>query len=163
MENFIGISEHRLNHSYGVAKECFRIAKLLSKDEQFHKKMFVIGFNHDIGYEFTPTNAKHTHNAIGGDMIEKTLGFTFSNDAISFVNAVKYHGNPETPEKYRTLEWYIINLADMTINSRGEKVTMKKRVEDILKRQGENSLAYQHSSAMKNILEEWLKTLNIKL
>lgn len=156
----IGISENRLKHSYGVAQECYKIADgYFNKSDTFCNRMFVIGFNHDIGYEFTPTDAKHTHNEIGAVLIADAIEHNKEN---VFSNAVKWHGNPNTPEEFRTLEWYILNLADMTIDSDGTKVSMNKRIKGIEDRQGRNSMAYRDAVRIASILREWLEKVNIK-
>lgn len=159
MEN-ITISENRLKHIIGVARECYSLSKeYFNKDDLFAKKMFIIGFNHDVGYEFTPTAFKHFHGDIGAHLIKNAMGKEANDISI---NAIKWHGNPKTPDEYRTLEWYILNIADMTINSKGQKVTMDDRIEDILKRQGIESKAYKDSIQIKEILETFLHNKYLK-
>lgn len=43
----------RLKHSYSVACKMAQIAKERNLSDEEVKKCFVIGYNHDIGYEFT--------------------------------------------------------------------------------------------------------------
>jgi predicted hydrolase (HD superfamily) len=160
LDDCIGISENRLKHSYNVAKECYKIAnEIFNRDDTFCDKMFVIGFNHDIGYEFTPKEAKHTHNEIGAVLISDAIEH---NKETEFSNAIKWHGNPNTPDDMRTLEWYILNMADMTVDSKGIKVTMDTRLKDIASRQGTNSMAYKDASEIARQLREWLKMMEAK-
>ena len=140
--NFIGISENRLKHSLAVAKECYYLSiNIFQKSDLYGKQMFVMGFNHDIGYEYTESSQKNKHNNIGALMLEITFNLTKEKEN-KFINAIKYHGNPETPEEYRTLEWIILNLADLTVNSKGEKVSVLKRFQDIKERFGSDSKSY---------------------
>lgn len=132
---YIGISDDRLHHIIGVARECYNIAKSYDKDEDFCRKMFLIGYLHDVGYEFSTTQAEHP------DISEKILMLLgFQNDKIGeALHAIKYHGRYT---KHSTLEWKILNIADMTINSKGNKVTVYERLEDIKSRYGEHSDQY---------------------
>jgi HD superfamily phosphodiesterase len=50
---FIGISEDRLKHILGVSRKAYRIAKDRGHDEKFARKMFMAGWLHDVGYEFS--------------------------------------------------------------------------------------------------------------
>ena len=60
MGKYIGISDNRLRHSIGVARKAYQIAKDMGKDEDFCRKMFMLGYIHDIGYEFSKTQSEHS-------------------------------------------------------------------------------------------------------
>lgn len=49
----------RLNHSLAVANKMVEIGKDLNLKESDLKDLFVLGYNHDIGYEFCNDNIKH--------------------------------------------------------------------------------------------------------
>lgn len=138
--NFIGISEDRLHHIIGVARECYRLSEEMNMPEEFCRKMFVIGWNHDIGYEFSKKQSEHA--GVSADMI-KFLGIT-GNDVCSQKtrHAIRTHGSDT---KTKSLEWKILNIADLTIDSKGNRVNVLKRLEDIKERYGENSFEYINS------------------
>ena len=64
----------RLMHSYAVAKKMISIAIEYNLSEEEVKDCFLIGLNHDIGYEFTKNG--NNHNKIGGEILEKS-GFKY--------------------------------------------------------------------------------------
>ncbi len=63
------MDEDRLKHSLAVARKMEEIAKVLGLSEEEINDCFVIGLNHDIGYEFV-TN-KIEHNKIGGEILKE--------------------------------------------------------------------------------------------
>ena len=131
-KDYIGISNDRLFHMLGVARQCYDIAKKMGFDESFCRKMFIIGFNHDIGYEFSKN--KNEHPTISSNMLE-SLGTIDENSLL----AIKEHGDFPSID---SIEWKILNLADMTIDSKGHKVNIEQRLEDIENRYGKNSNTY---------------------
>ena len=46
------MDEDRLNHSLAVANKMVEIGKNLNLEESDLQDLFVLGYNHDIGYEF---------------------------------------------------------------------------------------------------------------
>lgn len=131
---YIGITENRLHHIKAVAEECYRIAKEEGFPEEFCRKMFVIGWNHDIGYEFSEESLGHAK--IGGELISLIGACERSVDAIT------YHGyDMEHP----TDEWRILNTADMTVDHMGNRVSVKERLESIETRYGKESAQYQNA------------------
>ena len=63
------MDEDRLKHAIGVAKKMVEIAKIKNLSEEDIKTCFLIGYNHDIGYEFT--NNGVNHNKIGGEILKQ--------------------------------------------------------------------------------------------
>ena len=120
----------RLKHSYAVAKKMVQIGEELNLDETQLKDLFIIGFNHDIGYEYTE-NGKD-HNIIGGLMLKES-GFKYWKE-------VYYHGI--LTEEYSSLYLEILNSADMQIDKYGNDVGYESRLEDIKSRYGDNSKVY---------------------
>ena len=59
MDKYIGISEDRLHHIIGVARKAYQLAKSMDCDEDFARKMFMVGWVHDVGYEFSKEQAEH--------------------------------------------------------------------------------------------------------
>ena len=64
----------RLNHSVAVARKMVQIATLKGLSEDKIKDCFLIGYNHDIGYEFAKN--KDEHNKVGGNIL-KRCGFKY--------------------------------------------------------------------------------------
>ena len=129
---YIGISENRLHHIIGVARKAYSIAKERGYNEDFARRCFMLGWLHDTGYEFCSVQDKHP------DMSEDLMKLIVVTDVES-LSAVKNHGR----ESYRkTLEYTILNTADMTTDSKGRDVTPAERLRDIKERYGEESIQY---------------------
>lgn len=124
------MNEDRLKHSIAVARKMVEIAKSINLNENEIKACFIIGYNHDVGYEFTENGVNH--NIIGGNIL-KDNGFKYWKE-------IYYHGEIDT--EYNSLYLDILNKADMQIDKYGNDVGYKKRLEDIKSRYGENSEVY---------------------
>lgn len=90
---------------------------------------FIIGYNHDIGYEFTKNG--NNHNTIGGEILRNNF---------KYWREIYYHG--EINVEYKSLYLDILNQADMQIDKYGNDVGYDKRLEDIKSRYGEDSEVY---------------------
>ena len=56
---YVGISNDRMKHILGVARQCYKLAKekyKLSEDDS--RKAFMLGYLHDVGYEIQITQKK---------------------------------------------------------------------------------------------------------
>lgn len=124
------MDEDRLKHSIAVARKMLEIAKSKNLSEEDTKTCFIIGFNHDIGYEFT--NNGINHNKIGGEILKQ-------ND-FKYWKEIYYHG--ELNSEYKSIFLDILNQADMQIDKYGNDVGYDKRLEDIKNRYGEDSEVY---------------------
>lgn len=137
------MDEDRLKHSLAVARKMVEIAKEKNLTENDIYVCFLIGYNHDIGYEFTENGINH--NIIGGKIL-KECGFKYFKE-------IYYHGEIDVPYKSKYLD--ILNMADMQIDKYGNDVGYDKRLEDIKKRYKEDSLVYKKCyklvSKLKNI------------
>jgi len=122
----------RLKHSYAVAKKMMRIATEYNLSEEDIKNCFLIGLNHDIGYEFTTNGINH--NKIGGLLLK--------NNGFKYWKEVYYHGDVDCT--YDSMFLDILNKADMQIDKFGNDVGYTKRLEDIKKRYGEESIVYNN-------------------
>ena len=120
----------RLKHSYSVAIKMQDIGKKLKLESNQINELFILGLNHDIGYQFT--NNHTIHNRIGGEILKQTN--------YKYWKEVYYHGNPDS--EYNSLYLDILNEADMQIDKYGNDVGFDKRLEDIKERYGENSKPY---------------------
>ena len=135
MSNYIGISEDRLHHILGVSRKAYSIAKDMGYGEPFARKMFMLGWNHDVGYEFSEEQTEHA------DISATMIVYLMNNDGVNNKNyyAIKRHGYYAEDE---TVEWKILNMADMLIDSKGNEVTVSQRLDDIKERYGEHSNQY---------------------
>lgn len=60
------MDEDRLKHSIAVARKMVEIGKEHNlNDDELHD-LFILGFNHDIGYEF---GNNYNHEYIGGEIL----------------------------------------------------------------------------------------------
>jgi len=126
----VGISENRMKHILAVARQSFHIAKTkynLSEDDC--RKAFVIGYLHDIGYEFSENNLEHPEK--GFSLIKDTLGVE--------IPEILKHGDPCAEQN---LFLSILNEADLTVDSKGNIVTVEERLHDIKDRYSEDAPEY---------------------
>lgn len=124
------MDEDILKHSLSVARKMVEIAKSKNLNEEDIENCFVIGYNHDIGYEFAEN--KFNHNIIGGEILK--------NSNFKYWKEIYYHGEIDT--EYKSLYLDILNQADMQIDKYGNDVGYDKRLEDIKNRYGEDSEVY---------------------
>lgn len=145
---YIGISEDRLHHILGVARRCYQISKEEGFDEDFCRRMFGIGFFHDIGYEFSENQSEHAN--ISSELFRLLVKdpCIFGDDELEYENrkpdtkayeTIRDHGSYT---ELLTNEWRILNVADMTVDSKGNIVDVMQRLEDIKNRYGEYSNQY---------------------
>ena len=131
------MDENRLKHSLAVAN------KMVECDNGNNKiEVFLIGYLHDIGYQFTDDKSKH--NKIGGEIL-KDVGFKYWKE-------VYYHG--EANCKYNSYYLDLLNKCDMMIDSHGNDVGFDNRLEDIKNRYGEDSQEYIKA---KELVKELLR------
>ena len=130
------MDEDRLKHSIAVARKMVAIGREYNLSEEKLKELFLLGYNHDIGYEFCSNNIEH--NIVGGEVLKE--------NGYKYWQEVYYHGNPNT--HYNSMFLKILNMADMQINKYGNDVGYKKRLEDIKIRYGENSIQYINAKSV---------------
>lgn len=123
----------RIIHSLAVANKMIEIGKTFNLNNEELEDLFIIGYNHDIGYQFCAENIKH--NVIGGNILK--------NNGYKYWKEIYYHGNSES--NYKSLYLTILNMADMQIDKFGNDVGYKKRLEDIKMRYNENSEEYKNA------------------
>lgn len=121
----------RLKHSISVGRKMMEIGKEKDLADFELKELFLLGYNHDIGYEFS--NKGINHNVIGGKILKEN-GFKYWKE-------VYYHG--EIDLEYKSMYLDILNQADMQIDKYGDEVGYTKRLEDIKERYGEESIVYK--------------------
>ncbi len=129
------MDNNRLNHSLAVAKKMVEIGKNYSLKYDELSDLYVLGFNHDIGYEYG-NNSNHAH--IGGKILKR--------NNYKYWKEIYYHGDINS--EYTSLFLNILNEADMQIDKYGNDVGYIKRLEDIKKRYGENSTTYKNAKIL---------------
>ena len=113
----------RLKHCYAVAIKMIEIGKEKGLTENELEELFMLGYVHDIGYQF---GDNENHNIIGGNVLEKSN--------YKYWKEVYYHGIPNS--EYKSLYLDILNTADMMIDKFGNDVGFEKRLYDIKNRYG---------------------------
>ena len=109
--------------------------------------MFILGFIHDVGYEYSSDQSEHEE--LGGTLL-KLMGFRYAQE-------VYHHGNPDVAKM--TPELLVLNIADMSVNRSGQRVTFDQRLNDIEARYGAESSQYQNAAAMVSRIESELEQL----
>lgn len=130
------MDKDRLKHSLAVANKMVDIGKKYHLSKVVLQDLFVLGYNHDIGYDFCTDNMQH--NIVGGEIL-KSNGYKYWKE-------VYYHGNPNA--EHKSLYLTILNMADMQIDKYGNDVGYKKRLEDIKTRYGEDSMQYINAKSV---------------
>ena len=100
-------------------------------DEFYAKKMFHLGLVHDIGYQFTDNNKEHAH--VGGEFLRE--------EGYEYWKEVYDHGDPNFTERPSD-EWFLLNIADMQTDAKGNRVSFDERLKDIGDRYGFDSYEY---------------------
>jgi len=131
----------RLKHSISVGRKMIEIGKKYNLSDQELKELFLLGYNHDIGYEFS--NNGINHNIIGGEILK--------NNGYKYWQEVYYHGEPNIQYKSKYLD--ILNQADMQIDKYGNDVGYEKRLDDIKQRYGINSIQYTKANQIIELIE----------
>lgn len=131
----------RIKHSYAVALKMQEIGKYLNLTEDQIKELFILGFNHDIGYHFIKDN--ESHSKIGGEVLKRSN--------YKYWEEVYYHG--EIDINYSSLYLDILNLADMQIDKSGNDVGFEKRLLDIESRYGNESIVYKKCNTLVKTLK----------
>lgn len=125
------ITEDRLNHIIGVARKAYKLAeKIKPGDENYAREMFIMGFLHDIGYEFLPSGKGHA--ALAGELLQ-TSGYKYYKEIANH----GYHKLTDVSD-----ELFILNAADMTTDVHGHDCSLSERLDDIAFRYGNQSDAY---------------------
>lgn len=138
---FIGISDEKLRHCLGVARKAYEIAQMYGHDDDFCMRMFMLGFVHDVGYEFCKLPEDHATMS-ASMMLMLNDDYAASDIRQKSFLAIKEHGDPNGTQSD---EWRILNTADLIIDYAGREVPVMERLNDIKNRYGEHSLQYQNA------------------
>lgn len=128
----IKLTEDKMKHCMEVANYMYDYAVYFDIDPDI---AYFTGLNHDIGY----INGRVNHGENGSEFLEN-LGL---DSDITY--AIKNHGkNPYDLDKNRiTGLMQLLWCADMSVDKYGKRVGFDKRLLDIKKRYGEDSIAYE--------------------
>ena len=129
------MDEDRIKHSLSVALKMIEIGRKKRLSEEQLEKLFILGFNHDIGYQF---GDNRSHNEIGVKILK--------NNGYKYLKEVLYHGKIDID--YNSIYLDILNEADMKIDKYGNDVGYDKRLEDIKNRYGEESIVYRNAKSL---------------
>lgn len=146
----IGIVRERVEHIVWVARRCAELAKERGYDQYMQEQAFLMGWNHDIGYEYCDLPEGHSEK--GAEMIRNSL-CTFSEikhsptvNALQTVNfawwkEIMVHGYPKTHPKrmingkpYTSEMLDILNIADITTMQGGQYCSARDRLDDLMQR-----------------------------
>lgn len=138
------IPENRVKHMHGVAEYMYKNAEKYGLDAD---KMYVLGLLHDVGYLVDDKE----HEVMGSRLLEE-LGYKNS-------DTISWHGT--TPRDFLRLrdcesapsDLILLWEADMSVDSRGMRVSFDERLFDIRLRYGLDSIEYR--KAKETV--EWLK------
>ncbi|MDD7542352.1 MAG: HD domain-containing protein [Mobiluncus porci] len=144
MDNrYIGIDDDRLRHMRGVGERAAELGReLFNWDEEKCKQMFVLGFLHDVGYQFSLDQLDHEE--IGGNLL-KDAGYAYWKEVFC-------HGNPNSD--YWSDELLVLNLADMETSKDGRRISMEERLLDIAQRYGADSKQYLQANKIVGQLQQ---------
>lgn len=134
------MDEDRVKHSIAVARKMVEIGKNKGLTEEQLQELFILGYIHDIGYEFGNNS---NHQEIGGTILKQ--------NGYKYWKEIYYHG--KTNIKYSSLYLDILNQADMQVDKYGNDVGYTKRLEDIKNRYGESSSTYICAKELIEILK----------
>jgi hypothetical protein len=138
----VGLDEKRMKHMLAVARLMKEMALRLGWGEEKSRQMFVLGYTHDIGYEFSTTHDGHADE--GGRLMQE-MGFVYA-------DSITGHGKPGADPNDDVIN--LLNFCDAIIDGDGSKTTPDIRLYNISLRYGKDSSQYKDArDAMKTTLE----------
>ena len=150
VDDYLKIDDDRLLHVRGVGERAEELAhELFDWDEDKCREMFVLGYLHDVGYQYSRDQLEHEE--IGGELL-KRAGYQYWRE-------VYYHGVPE-PE-YQSDELMILNISDMETSKDGRRISMDERLADIADRYGDDSKQYIKAKKLVTELKNWLSDIRL--
>ena len=131
-------------HSLEVARLMHNAALLIKENDKEHKydidpaECFFLGYNHDIGYQFTKGGKQHT---VAGGKLLKKLNF-------KDWESIAYRGNESMP--YPNVNLFLLDYFDMHVNYDAGHVSFNKRIKDAKDQYSKNSYRVQLLKSIKN-------------
>lgn len=145
--------DNKNRHMKSVAEVMYENAGALGINPE---EAYVVGLLHDVGYIAVERDSKDNHAQKGAEILER-MGMDGDN-----LNAVRYHGTNcyqmMDEGKIRDISPMLLLLqyADMSVDKYGEKVGFAKRLMDIGRRYGTDSVAHKNAVETVNFLQEVL-------
>lgn len=102
---------------------------------------FLLGFLHDIGYEFAEDQKEHAK--VGGLLLKR--------QNYKYWQEIYYHGFAQ--KEYDTPELWLLNYVDMITSPTGDYITVKQRIDDIADRYGNDSWQIKESVDLSIMLD----------
>ena len=136
------MSDWRFKHCAEVGRLMEENARNRGWSEQKCREMYLLGYLHDLGYEYTKEGEDHAR--IGG-LLLKECGYKYWKE-------VYCHGHPD--EIDFSDESLLLNDADMTVDAYGRRVGYDERLNDIGTRYGFDSFNYLESKRIVEILKK---------
>ena len=141
MSEVIGISNNRLNHVIAVARKMRRIVQEnQSKYNITPKEAFILGYLHDIGYEFTGDQTQHS--IVGGKILR--------DQNYRYWREVYYHSRVQY--EYTSPELILLNYCDITTGPNGEDFTIQERTDEVGRRYGIRSPQFGEMAKLKSFI-----------
>ena len=78
----------RVKHSISVARRMVEIGKSYNLSNEELEELFVLGLNHDIGYEFCDGR---NHNVVGGNILKRS-NYKYTNNINGSIKIIKTEG-----------------------------------------------------------------------
>lgn len=137
--NFLPLNKQK--HVFSVAEYMYRHAGEYGQNPE---DMYLLGLLHDIGY----LRGSYGHGENGGEICRRNM--------YRYAEEIKYHGKHQ--DEYSSPALDLLNEADLMIDSQGNEVGFKQRLNDIKKRYGKDSNNYIFSKK----LVERIQSNNLK-
>ena len=146
---YIGISEDNLKHMLGVARKAYALCKDFGLDEDYARHMFVLGYNHDIGYEFSENpedrflqSLRLLDNGVAyyrEGKVNRGFEGSLARPAATAVGYCSYVIGSDICSFTSNLDWVILTIADLTIDNKGNEISVIDRLAEIKNQYGADS------------------------
>ena len=134
----------RMLHCHNVGLRMYFYAKKhMGWPEEKCHDMYILGMMHDLGYELNADPFEHD------EAMARALGRT----GYKYIKEIYYHSRMQT--KYDSPEMRLLYFGDMTVDGKGNWVTLEDRLKDLEERHGKNSEVYKESKEIADALVEW--------
>ena len=98
---------------------------------------------HDIGYELNSDPFEH----------DVAMANALGRSGYKYIDEIYHHSRMQT--EYDTPEMRLLYFADMTVDGKGNWVTIEDRLRDLEERHGKDSEVYKESEEIADALAEW--------
>ena len=134
----------RMLHCHNVGLRMYSYAKKhLGWAEEKCQDMYVLGMMHDIGYELNSDPFEH----------DVAMANALGRSGYKYIDEIYHHSRMQT--EYDTPEMRLLYFADMTVDGKGNWVTIEDRLRDLEERHGKDSEVYKESEEIADALAKW--------